>query len=308
MRIFRALVTGGNGFLGRAVVRAFRHAGVDPIVYPSSHYDLRDPKECKQAILRANAARVIHLAAKVGGIGANQDSPGAFFHDNILMGVNVIEQSRAVGIDKVVLVGTVCSYPSVTPVPFSEKNLWEGYPEPTNAPYGIAKKALGVMLDAYHRQYGLKSAYLIPANLYGPGDNFGYGSHVIPALIVKFYEATRDGLPAVTLWGDGTPTREFLYVEDAAEAIVQAANRIDNPEPINVGSGQSMSIAELADMIAKTFNYQGKIQFQMDKPNGQMSREIDSTRAHDLLKWRPKVLFTSGLAATIRYYREVIAK
>jgi GDP-L-fucose synthase len=247
---------------------------------------------------------VIHLAARVGGIGANQKNPGSYFHDNLLMGVNVLEEARKHGVAKVVLAGTICSYPKHTPVPFREEELWNGYPEETNAPYGIAKKALIVMAQAYRRQYGQNAISLLPVNLYGPRDNFDLeSSHVIPAMIRKFLEAVAEHRSEVELWGDGTPTREFLYVDDCARAFVLALERYEDSEPVNIGAGFEITMRELAERIAGLCGFSGQLRWNADRPNGQPRRSLDTSRAQARFGFRAQVSFDDGLRRTIEWYR-----
>jgi GDP-L-fucose synthase len=297
----RVLITGGNGFLGRHVFDAFRRNGWDVTAPIRAELNLLDQVSCVRALVELRPAVVVNLAATVGGIGANQREPGRFFYENVLMGVNLIEASRLAKIKKFVQVGTVCSYPSETSVPFKETSFWDGYPEPTNAPYGIAKKALLEMLHAYRKQYGMCGIYLIPANLYGPGDNADpSSSHVVPALIRKFKEAMVGGRPSVTVWGTGKPTREFLYVKDAADGIVKASMAYSGPLPVNLGGAEEISIAALAALIAKIMEFSGRIVFDRSKPDGQMRRKIDTSRAVKFFGWKAKVPFRVGLRQTIR--------
>jgi GDP-L-fucose synthase len=248
---------------------------------------------------------VIHLAAEVGGIGANRENPGRFFYANMAMGLHLIEHARRREVGKFVQIGTICAYPKFTPVPFREENLWEGYPEETNAPYGVAKKALLVMCQSYRAQYGLNAIYLLPVNLYGPRDNFDLNSsHVIPAMIRKFWEAKEAGEPTVTLWGDGSPSREFLYVEDAAAGIAAAAARYDGAEPANLGNGREIRIKDLAELIQRETGYAGRIHWDTTKPNGQPRRCLDVTRAKELFGWEAKTSFEDGLRQTIAWYAE----
>ena len=248
---------------------------------------------------------VLHLAAEVGGIGANQDNPGRYFYANMAMSLHLIEHARIVGLEKFVQVGTICAYPKHTPVPFREADLWIGYPEETNAPYGIAKKAAQVMLDGYHRQYGLKSAYVLPVNLYGPWDNFDlHSSHVIPALIRKCEEARVDGADHITCWGTGKVSREFLYVDDAAEGIIRAAELLDEPEPVNLGTGMEITIADLVELIARLTGFSGEIRWDSSKPDGQPRRCLDTSRASERLNWKAQVGFEEGLLRTIEWWRE----
>ena len=300
-------VTGGMGFLGKHVITAIRSRGVPEcqiIVPRSDDYDLRREADTVRLMNDANPDIVIHLAALVGGIGANRDHPGRFFHDNMVMGLNVIEQSRLFGIERFVLTGTVCAYPKHCPVPFREDDLWKGFPEETNAPYGVAKRALQVMLDGYKREYGFKSAYLLPVNLYGPYDNFDpHTSHVIPALIRKIEIARRDSLDNITCWGTGSATREFLFVADAAEAIVRAAERIDDPCPINLGTGSEISIRDLVVLIAEICNYQGDIRWDSSFPDGQPRRCLDTSRALKKLDWTSQIPLQQGLSTTVNWFR-----
>jgi GDP-L-fucose synthase len=297
-------VTGGAGFLGRVVVEHLAaRTGAAPFVPRSRDYDLRTAAGARRLMEDARPDVVVHLAAVVGGIGANRDNPGRYFHDNLLMGAHVIEACRAAGVGKVVCVGTVCSYPKHTPVPFREDDLWSGYPEETNAPYGVAKKALLVQLQAYRAQYGQRAAYVLPANLYGPGDNFDpRSSHVIPALVRKCVEARRAGADSVDVWGTGRATREFLYVDDCAEAVVRAAERIDDPEPINLGTGREISIAELAGRIARIAGFAGRLGFDPRHPDGQPRRCLDTTRARERLGWVAGTSLDDGLERTVRWY------
>lgn len=301
----RVLLTGAYGFLGRHVWDAFRraHAVVSPV--GRSHCDLRDLAAVRRLFRSRRPEIVIHLAATVGGIAANAAAPGRFFYDNMQMGLNVIEASRLAKVSKLVLVGTVCSYPSDCPTPFIEEHLWTGYPEPTNAPYGVAKLALFTMADAYRRQYGLNTVCLIPANLYGPGDNFSPDrSHVIPALIDKVARALRpgDADADVQVWGRGDATREFLYVQDAARAIVVATRRLSTSDPINIGTGEETTIRQLAYMISSALGFRGQFAFDFTAPEGQHARQLDVNRALDLMKWRAKIDLERGLRETISYY------
>ncbi len=301
----RVVVTGGSGFLGRRVVRCLEARGCTTITIPrSAQYDLRDRSAVQRLYRDAKPDLVIHLAAVVGGIGANRAHPGTFFYDNVIMGVEVLEQARQFNVAKFVGVGTVCSYPKVTPVPFKEDDLWNGYPEETNAPYGIAKKMLLVQSQAYRAEYGFNAIHLLPVNLYGPGDQFDLeSSHVIPALVTKMSEAVERNAGEVVLWGDGTPTREFLFVDDAAEAIVLASERYDGIEPVNVGSGTEMTIANLATHVADAVGFTGKISWDTSKPNGQPRRSLDTTRAEGAFGFRARTAFADGLRETVAWYR-----
>ena len=300
----RILVTGGNGFLGRYVTARLRASGASDIAVPRrTEYDLVDGDAVRSLLRDTRPSVVFHLAARVGGIGANREHAAEFFYDNLMMGVQLVHESWRIGVDKLVVVGTVCAYPKFTPTPFREEELWNGYPEETNAPYGLAKKMLLVQAQAYRAQYGFRSAYLLPVNLYGPGDNFDpASSHVIPALIRKFIEAKDEGRPEVVVWGDGSPTREFLYVEDAAEAIVLAGERYDGADPVNVGSGYEISIRDLAETIARLVRYEGSIVWDTSKPNGQPRRRLDVRRAERLLGFRASTPFEDGLRRMVEWY------
>jgi GDP-L-fucose synthase len=299
----RVIVTGGAGFLGRRVVAELRTAGADTIVIRSADYDLTEPDAAADMLADHRPGQVIHLAARVGGIGYNQAEPAPLYLANLLMGTFVIEAARAAGIDKTVLLGTVCSYPKFTPVPFAEAHLWDGYPEETNAPYGIAKKALLIHAQVNAAQYGQRFAFLIPTNLYGPGDKFHPRvSHVIPALIKKCVDAREEGVGFVDVWGTGSASREYLYVDDAARAVVLAAERHDGPEPINLGTNHEVTIRETAETIARLVGFDGELRWDPSKPDGQPRRRVDASRAHELLGWRATTGFEDGLRATIDWY------
>jgi GDP-L-fucose synthase len=304
----RIVVTGGAGFLGRAVVRVLHSRGVPPerIVVPRRRdYDLTVESQVERLYDEARPDVVIHLAAEVGGIGANMEHPGRFFFANMAMGLHLVEHARRRGLEKFVHTGTVCAYPKHCPIPFREEDIWNGYPEETNAPYGVAKKAIFVMLDGYRREYGLRSAVVVPVNLYGPGDNFDpRSSHVIPALIRKCEEARIGAAPAIVCWGTGSATREFLYVDDAAEGVVRAAEVMDEPVPINLGGGVEIPIRELVVRIAKACDYSGGIEWDAAKPDGQPRRGLDISRARRLLGWQPRQNFDAGLDATVAWWRQ----
>lgn len=302
----RVLVTGGAGFLGSFVVERLRALEPAAIFAPRSReYDLREREAIRQVLADTRPDLVIHLAARVGGIGANRARPAEFFYDNLLMGVQLLHESWRAGVAKFVAIGTVCAYPKHTPVPFKEEDLWNGYPEETNAPYGMAKKMLLVQSQSYREQYGFNSIFLLPVNLYGPRDNFDlHTSHVIPALIRKCIEAQERGEKEIVVWGDGSPTREFLYVEDAAEGIVLAAEKYDDAEPVNLGSGYEISIKDLAEMIARLTGFSGKLTFDAAKPNGQPRRALDVRRAREKFGFRAATPFEDGLRATIEWYRK----
>ena len=303
----RIVVTGGAGFLGRVVRRVLRERGVpeDQIVVPRRRdFDLTIEADVERLYDTARPDVVIHLAAEVGGIGANMAHPGRFFYANMAMGLHLVEQARRRSLRKFVHTGTVCAYPKHCPVPFREEDIWNGYPEETNAPYGVAKKAIFVMLDGYRREYGLASAVVVPVNLYGPGDNFNpASSHVIPALIRKCEEARLTSAPEVVCWGTGAATREFLYVDDAAEGIVRAAEVMDEPVPINLGGGIEIAIRDLVEMIAVACDYSGRIAWDTSKPDGQPRRGLDISRAKSLLGWSPTQEFETGLKTTVEWWR-----
>ncbi len=301
----RALVTGGSGFLGRVVSRKLQESGArEVLIVRRSDHDLTDPATTDRLLLDAAPDLVLHLAAHVGGIGANMNAPADLYLSNLLMGTYVIEAARKAGIAKTVIVGTICSYPKLAPVPFAEESLWDGYPEETNAPYGIAKKALLVHARANRAQYGQNIVYLLPTNLYGPGDKFHPAvSHVIPALIKKCVDATSRGERVVEVWGTGDATREFLYVEDAAGGIVAAAERYEGAEPVNLGSGVEVSIRELAAHIARLTGFDGELRWDPSKPDGQPRRHVDTARAEKAFGWRSATSLEEGLAATIEWYK-----
>ncbi len=298
------LLTGGNGFLGgflRERIEALRPTAL--LAPPSTELDLRDPVAVRRFLQQEKPDLVIHAAAVVGGIGANRASPGRFFYENAVMGIHLIEESRRAGVAKFVCLGTVCAYPKFTPVPFREDDLWNGYPEETNAPYGVAKKALLVQLQSYRDEYGFNGIFLLPVNLYGPRDNFDLDtSHVIPAMIRKFAEARDGGEAHVELWGDGSPTREFLYVEDAAEGILAAAEKYDKPAPVNLGRGEEIAIRDLAALIAEKTGFRGRIVWDPTKPNGQPRRMLDVSRAERELGFRARTSLHEGIEKTVAWY------
>ena len=300
------VVTGGAGFLGSSVVDRLRSLGANNVFVPRSRdYDLRDRDAVARMLDDARPDLLLHLAATAGGIGANRATPGKFFYDNAIMGIHVIEEARRFGVDKTLIVGTVCSYPREPRVPFEEDDLWNGYPEETNAPYGLAKKMLLVQAQAYREQYGMNVVYVLPVNLYGPRDNFDLEtSHVIPALIRKFVEAKDAGEDHVTLWGTGKPTREFLYVDDAAEGILRALERYDKPEPVNLGSGEEVSIRELAPMIGDLVGFEGELRWDPSKPDGQPRRLLDTTRARREFGFAARTPLAEGLGKTVRWFEQ----
>ena len=302
----RILVTGGAGFLGRHVVERLRERGCKEIFIPRrTEYDLTREAAVERLYADVQPHLVIHLAAVVGGIGANRVNPGRFAYENLVMGALLVEYARRARVEKFVCLGTICAYPKFAPVPFREEDLWEGYPEETNAPYGLAKKMLLVLGQAYREQYGFNAVYLLPVNLYGPGDNFApESSHVIPALIRKCIEAVEDGRDEIVCWGDGSPTREFLYVEDCAEAIVLAAERYEGADPVNLGTGFEISIQDLVGMIAELCGFQGRVIWDTTKPNGQPRRRLDTQRAWDRFGFQAKTDFREGLRRTIDWYKE----
>jgi GDP-L-fucose synthase len=299
----RVLVTGGAGFLGSHVVERLQADGADVFVARRSEYELTDAANVQRLFADAQPELVIHLAAEVGGIGANRENPGRYWYANLIMGAHVLEQSRLAGVEKIVLMGTICAYPKFAPVPFRESELWNGYPEETNAPYGIAKKTLLVGAQGYRRQYGMNAIYLLPVNLYGPRDNFDLEtSHVIPALIRKMIDARERGDDEIVLWGDGSPTREFLYVDDCAEAIVLAARRYDGDEPVNLGTGEEITIRELAELIGELTGFGGRITWDTTKPNGQPRRKLDVGAAEERFGFRARTPLRDGLQRTIEWY------
>ncbi|MEE9542395.1 MAG: GDP-L-fucose synthase [Thermodesulfobacteriota bacterium] len=302
----RVVVTGGAGFLGSFLVEGLERRGCkDIFVVRSKDYNLVEMEDVKRLYRDAKPDMVIHLAASVGGIGANKENPGRFFYENLMMGVQLIEAGRQAGVDKIVALGTICSYPKFTPVPFKEEDLWNGYPEETNAPYGLAKKMLLVQAQAYREQYGFNAIHLLPVNLYGPRDNFDLdSSHVIPALIRKCVEAGERGDDKIIVWGTGKATREFFYVEDAVEGILLASEIYNGPEPINLGAGFEISIKDLVDLITRLTGFKGGVEWDTSKPDGQPRRMLDTTRAEELLGFRARTALEDGLKKTIEWYRE----
>jgi GDP-L-fucose synthase len=302
--VSRVLVTGGGGFLGSHLVERLERDGHDVVVARSADYDLTSMDDAARMFDDAKAELVFHLAAEVGGIGANRANPGRYWYANLMMGTHVLEQARAHGTPKLVLAGTICAYPKLAQVPFREDDLWNGYPEETNAPYGVAKKALLVGAQAYREQYGLNTIYLLPVNLYGPRDNFHEtNAHVIPDLIRKMVEAADDGRDEIVLWGDGSPTREFLYVDDCVHGLVLAAERYDGPEPVNLGTGEEISIAALAALVAELTGFAGAVRWDTSKPNGQPRRRLDTSRAEELFGFRARIALREGLERTVAWYR-----
>ena len=300
----KVTVTGGAGFLGRVVCEKLRERGCGEVSVPRrADYELTQEDAVKQMYSDFNPDVVIHLAAEVGGIGANRDHPGRFFFANMAMGLHLIENARINEIDKFVQVGTVCAYPKFASVPFHEDDIWNGYPEETNAPYGVAKKSLFVMLDAYKREYGLNGAVVLPVNLYGPADNFDlHTSHVIPALIRKCLEAKEANAPSISCWGTGSASREFLYVDDAAEGVIRAAETMNEPVPINLGTGSEIKIKDLVELIVRLCDFEGDIEWDSTKPDGQPRRCLDTQRAADMMSWRAEVELEEGLRRTIEWY------
>jgi GDP-L-fucose synthase len=302
--VTRVLVTGGGGFLGSHLVERLEAKGDDVFVPRSAEYDLTSPEDTARLFDEADAELVFHAAAEVGGIGANRANPGRYWFANLAMGANVLEQARVHGTPKLVIVGTVCAYPKFASVPFSEDDLWSGYPEETNAPYGVAKKAVLVGAQAYREQYGLDAIFLLPTNLYGPRDNFDLEtSHVIPALVRKMVESDDE----VVLWGDGSPTREFLYVDDCVDGLVLAAERYDGPEPVNLGAAREISIRDLAELIADVTGFRGTITWDTTKPNGQPRRSVDGSRARELFGFEARTPLREGIERTVAWYRAAVA-
>ncbi len=302
----RVVVTGGGGFLGSFVVDRLRQRGCDQVMVPRrKDFDLTTVDGVEKMFAACRPEVIFHLAAVVGGIGANKENPGSFFYQNAIMGLHLIEAARIHGVEKTIVAGSICSYPKFTPVPFKEDDLWNGYPEETNAPYGIAKKSLLVMCQAYRQQYGMNAIFLMPVNLYGPRDNFDLeSSHVIPALIRKAIEARDSGAKNLACWGDGSPTREFLYVEDAAEGLISGAERYNGADPVNLGSGFEISILDLTEKIARLSGFQGSLNWDTSRPNGQPRRMLDTTRAAELFGFRARVDLEEGLARTVAWYEQ----
>lgn len=303
----KVIVTGGAGFLGKSVVDLLNRKGCKDIFIPrAKEYDLRKASAIKRMLKTAKPDMIIHLAAVVGGIGANKENPGSFFYDNLIMGVELMEQARRFGIEKLVAIGTICAYPKFTKVPFKEEDLWAGYPEETNAPYGLAKKMLLVQSQAYRQQYHFNSIYLLPVNLYGPNDNFfpQYSSHVIPAVIKKCFDAKKDKKKSITVWGTGQPTREFLYVDDAARGIVLAAEKYNESEPVNIGSGFEISIKKLVNTIVDLTGFEGKVIWDTSQPDGQPRRLLDVSRAQKEFGFKAEVSLEEGLRTTIKWYEK----
>ena len=302
----RICVTGGSGFLGSFLIETLRARGCRQIFVPRrTDYDLTTAAGVGRMFADARPQLLFHLAAVVGGIGANRENPGRFFYENAIMGIQLLEHARLSAVEKTIVVGTICAYPKCTPVPFREDDLWNGYPEETNAPYGVAKKALLVQCQSYREQYGMNAIYLLPVNLYGPRDNFDLrSSHVIPALIRKFLEARQSGAHEVVCWGDGSPTREYLFVRDAAEGLALAAERYDGSDPVNVGSGEEISIGDLSGLIARECGYQGRIAWDTSQPNGQPRRRLDTSRALERFGFRARTRLADGLHETIAWYQD----
>lgn len=307
MELKRIMITGGGGFLGQAVQAAFHQQCPDAELYipRSKDYDLRTMEGVTRALQDAQPDSVVHLAAVVGGIGANRENPASFFYDNLMMGAQLMEQARRIRVQKFLALGTICAYPKHTAIPFKEEDLWDGYPEETNAPYGLAKKMLLVQAQAYRQQYGFNAIYLLPVNLYGPRDNFSpNSSHVIPALIKKCIEARESGAAEIEVWGDGSASREFLYVDDCAEGIVKAMLHYDGAAPVNLGTGHEIGIRELVETIARLTGFVGEIRWDTTKPNGQPRRCLDTSRAETAFAFRAKTMFDEGLKKTIDWYED----
>lgn len=299
----RVLVTGGAGFLGRRIVSKLEQRGAQPTVVRSAEHDLTLPEQVRACIASHRPRYIVHAAAVVGGIEANRRHPARFFYDNAVMGIHLIHEAWRAGVEKVVVVGTVCSYPKFTPVPFRHEDFWNGYPEETNAPYGLAKKMLAVQLRAYRAEYGFRGTVVIPTNLYGPGDNFDlHTSHVIPAMVRKCVEARSAGRDVVVLWGTGTPSREFLYVDDAAEGIVLALERWEGDDPLNLGGGREITIKELAELVARATGFAGRFEWDSSYPDGQPRRAVDDTQAREQLGWKPQVGLEEGIRRTVDWY------
>jgi GDP-L-fucose synthase len=301
----RILVTGGSGFLGKHVLDVLARCGYENVASPKhADYDLTRSDQVAACLRDLRPDAIVHLAAVVGGIGANRERPGEFFYQNLVMGAELMERARLADVQKFVAIGTICAYPKFTPVPFSENDLWDGYPEETNAPYGLAKKMLLVQAQAYRQQYGFNAVYLLPTNLYGPGDNFDpRSSHVIPALIRKCVEAIDNGDDEIVVWGTGQPTREFLFARDCAEGIVAALERYDGSDPVNLGSGEEIRISELAHLIAEATGFGGQIHFDPTQPDGQPRRKVDASRALEEFGWQSTTSFPDGLRTTVDWYR-----
>lgn len=306
----RVVVTGGAGFLGSYLVPLIKKSNPESIFVPKiEDYDLRDKEDIIRMYENAKAEVVIHLAAVVGGIGANRENPGKFFYDNAIMGIQLMEYARQYKVDKFVAIGTICAYPMLTPVPFKEENLWSGYPEGTNAPYGLAKKMLLVQSQAYRKQYNFNSIFLLPVNLYGPGDNYDpKSSHVIAALIKKCFDAINEDKNEIVVWGTGKPTREFIYVEDAARGILMATEEYNKPEPVNIGAGFEISIKDLVDLIVQLTGFKGKIIWDTSKPDGQPKRCLDTTKAYNEFGFKAKTNFKVGIKKTIEWYKSIANK